>query len=79
MKRSDYREETEYVAWSGTSMATPHVTAAAALVLARHPGWSPAQVVGKLRSSARALPAMRGRKWTRSYGSGLVDLEAALS
>lgn len=77
--RSAYRQETEYATWSGTSMATPHVTAAAALVVAAHPGWSPAQVARRLRSSAAELPAMRGSRWTQSYGAGLLDLRAALS
>lgn len=32
----------------GTSMATPHVTGAAAMVLSAHPGWTPQQVRDKL-------------------------------
>jgi subtilisin family serine protease len=36
----------------GTSMATPHVTGAAALVLGAHPGWTPAQVTEALTSNA---------------------------
>ena len=79
VKRSAYREETEYVTWSGTSMATPHVTAAAALVAAAHPGWSPRQVSRRLRSSAAELAPMRGSRWTQSYGAGLLDLKTALS
>lgn len=37
---------------SGTSMATPHVAAAAAMVLQANPTWSPAQVKSYLESTA---------------------------
>ena len=79
VRRSAYREETEYVSWSGTSMATPHVTAATALLAAAHPDWSPGDLSERLRATAAELPAMRGSRWTQSYGAGLLDLETALS
>ena len=37
---------------SGTSMASPHVAGAAALVLSAHPSWSPSQVASHLTSNA---------------------------
>lgn len=37
---------------SGTSMAAPHATGAAAMLLSQHPGWSPARVSTTMRSSA---------------------------
>ncbi len=73
-----YRTESEYAAWSGTSMATPHVAGAAALVLAKHRGWTAQQVKDRLRGTATKLAGMRGRPWTPSYGDGLLNVQAAL-
>ena len=51
---------------SGTSMASPHVAGAAALVLGAHPGWTPAQVRDEL--VARAGTGLVG-----SAGRGSAD------
>ena len=63
--------------YEGTSMATPHVAAVAALVIAsgvlgKHP--TPAQITTRLRATARKIgdPAD-----TRLYGAGLLDAGAA--
>jgi serine protease len=63
--------------YEGTSMAAPHVSAAAALVIASgvigpHP--SPARIVERLRATARKLG---GGGDERLYGGGLVDAAAA--
>jgi len=41
--------------WSGTSMATPMVAGAAALLVAHYPLWTPGDITSALQSSARAL------------------------
>ena len=61
---------------SGTSMAAPHVAGAAALLLQRHPEWTPAQVKAALTATARPVGGRRGRPPTRA-GAGLVDVAAA--
>ncbi len=56
----------EYSFYQGTSMATPHVAGSAALLLAAHPGWTPAEVKSALVNTAdRPVGAS---------GSGLPDL-----
>ncbi|MCG5467648.1 S8 family peptidase [Micromonospora sp. LAH09] len=47
-----YNSNTATNTISGTSMATPHVVGAAALVASANPGWTPAQVRNQLVASA---------------------------
>src|SRR5438067_1539741 len=66
--------------FSGTSMASPHVAGAAALLLQRHPDWTPAQVKSALALTGRPV-------WTDARqshevaptreGGGLIDVAAA--
>jgi subtilisin family serine protease len=73
------KSETKYAVWSGTSMATPHISAAAALIIARHPNLSPQQIADRLKSTATKLSAMGNKPHTREYGSGLLNIESAVS
>jgi type VII secretion-associated serine protease mycosin len=68
----------QYDSWDGTSMATPHIAAAAALVLAYRSTCTPDQVELRLESTARKLPLGTPGD-TRRYGAGLVDPARALT
>ncbi|MCX7113308.1 MAG: S8 family serine peptidase [Proteobacteria bacterium] len=72
-------KEIEYAAWSGTSMAAPHVTAAAALVLARNPNFTPAQVKQKLTNKAKKIDKMGNIGISEEYGYGLLNIANALA
>ena len=62
----------------GTSFAVPHVSAAAAVLLARHPDLTPTQVIWILEHSARRLGDTGGVGRDRLTGFGLLDVTAAV-
>jgi subtilisin family serine protease len=64
-----------YASGSGTSMASPFVAAAAALVKARHPNWSPDRIEKKLMATATDV-GPRGRD--DLFGAGILNLVRAL-
>jgi len=63
-----------YAFYSGTSMATPHVSAVAALVWSYFPGCTASEIRASLNNSALDLGA-RGRDVY--YGHGLVQAKTA--
>lgn len=64
-----------YAAWNGTSMASPHVAAVAALVWSYAPDASPGEIRAALAASAEDL-GTEGRN--NEFGYGLVQAKAAL-
>ena len=68
----------EYGILSGTSMATPHVTGAAALVKAVHPNWTPAEIQSALMTTSKNPVTEAGKTvGPFSRGAGRVDLTKA--
>ncbi|MGH3347017.1 MAG: carboxypeptidase regulatory-like domain-containing protein, partial [Nocardioides sp.] len=68
----------EYVDLSGTSMAAPHITGVAGLVLAGNPSLTVDQVESALTATARQEPHM-GELPDNDYGHGVVDALAAVN
>ncbi|HMF03325.1 MAG TPA: S8 family serine peptidase, partial [Acidimicrobiia bacterium] len=69
-----------FAVFAGTSMATPHIAGAAAVLLEQHPSWSPWQVKSALMSTAGAAWADTARTQEASVlleGAGLADVGAA--
>jgi serine protease len=64
-----------YSFYQGTSMAAPHVSGVIGLMLSRNSSLTPAQVLSKLQSTARAIPTS---KCSGGCGSGLIDANAAV-
>ncbi|WP_345016409.1 S8 family peptidase [Streptomyces shaanxiensis] len=62
-----------YLTISGTSMATPHVAGAAAILKQQHPDWTYAELKGALAGSAK------GGKYTPfQQGSGRIQVDKAI-
>ncbi|MEU9835873.1 S8 family serine peptidase [Streptosporangium sp. NPDC048047] len=69
-----------YQAIAGTSMSSPHVAGAAALVFALHPGWTPGQVKSALETTARTSVTKQDRVTPADpfdLGGGRIDLTRA--
>jgi subtilisin family serine protease len=70
-----------YARFSGTSMASPHVTGIAALMKSAHPGWSPRELEKQLRKEAddTACPVTPDAHCTGTtannafFGEGIAD------
>ncbi|MFE7357723.1 S8 family serine peptidase [Streptomyces sp. NPDC057543] len=63
-----------YQSMSGTSMATPHVAGAAAILKQRHPDWSGQRIKDALMSSSKRLDAYTPYE----QGTGRLDVKAAV-
>ena len=62
-----------YVSLSGTSMATPHVAGAAAIIAQQHPDWTGAQIRDALVSTAKPLAGQTAYQ----VGAGRLDVPSA--
>jgi len=58
------RNRSDYASYSGTSMATPHVTGAAALYASTHPGVSAAAIKAAILNAATPTTSLAGRTVT---------------
>jgi serine protease len=67
-------QQSGYFYFSGTSMATPHVSGAATAILSINPNLSMEQVRALLTSTARDLGAPG---WDESFGAGLLNAAGA--
>ncbi len=56
-----YTSATAYASMSGTSMACPYVSSAAAVVKAKYPDMTPKEIIAKLISSADYVSALDGK------------------
>jgi subtilisin family serine protease len=73
------RRETDYGAWDGTSMASPHVAAAAALLTAKHGRLGPEETRRRLMRKSDRVAGMGGANFHPDFGAGRLNLLRLLS
>ncbi len=64
-----------YASFNGTSMATPHISGIAALIMARNPSYTPVQVRAVLISATKPIAALNGKM----VAPGIVSAYRALT
>ncbi|KAI3523791.1 hypothetical protein L1887_02194 [Cichorium endivia] len=72
------RRFVDYKIASGTSMACPHVAAAAAYVKSFHPTWSPAAIKSALMTTATPMK-LNNEDMELASGSGLINPKKAIN
>ncbi|WP_099304495.1 S8 family serine peptidase [Bacillus sp. Marseille-P3800] len=69
-----------YLDLNGTSMASPHVAGAAALLLEQHPEWSPEQVKAALMNTTKRLQDEQGNDYLPfEQGTGRLQVDEAVN
>jgi subtilisin family serine protease len=66
-----------WASFDGTSMAAPHVAGAVALLLQRHPRWTPTQVKSALMLTGNPVAGGRGEVPPTREGGGMIWLPRA--
>ncbi len=74
---SGFDPEAQWVAMSGTSMASPYVAGVSALMLSLNPGLTAAQISGIIRRTSQPLPGA-SYAWSNDAGFGVIDAEACM-